>query len=187
MTTLRLEMPIEKVSDPSDERIRRCADEDLSRFEALGLDVSLGKLLSYDPAHSTLAVYLVGLDAQVELPDGKRSLGACLLDSQINLGTAPGRLVVPPQARGFVGAAGVDADRPAIIVALARWPSGRTRIVLGGFGSSPTLAMDGTEAAGAEEAVRNALSGASDEWASAEWRLSHAKVLLNRGLVEIEM
>ncbi|HJR80346.1 MAG TPA: FAD binding domain-containing protein, partial [Anaerolineales bacterium] len=38
------------------------------------------------------------------------------------------------------------ADKPIVCAALAQWNSGRTRLAVGGYGKSPTLAMDGTEA-----------------------------------------
>ncbi len=47
------------------------------------------------------------------------------------------------------------ADKPIVCAALAQWNSGRTRLVLGGYGKNPSLAMDGTEAAGIETAARN--------------------------------
>lgn len=45
-------------------------------------------------------------------------------------------------------------DRPLLSMALAIWPSGRTRIVLGGTGDAPVLASDGMEdAIKVEEAI----------------------------------
>ena len=61
-------------------------------------------------------------------------------------------------------------DLPVICAAVAKWPSGRTRITLGGFGAAPILALDAPEPGGAEVAVRDALSRAADPWASAEYR-----------------
>ena len=73
-------------------------------------------------------------------------------------------------------------DRPIVCAATATWPSGRVRVALGGFGSSPSLAFDGTEAQGAETAARSAFSYAGDEWASAEYRQEVAEVLVKRML-----
>lgn len=61
-------------------------------------------------------------------------------------------------------------DLPVICAAVAKWPSGRTRVTLGGFGAAPILALDAPEPGGAEAAVRDALSRAADSWASAEYR-----------------
>jgi CO/xanthine dehydrogenase FAD-binding subunit len=74
------------------------------------------------------------------------------------------------------------ADKPIVCAALAQWNSGRTRLVLGGYGKSPMLAMDGTEAEGIESAARNAFHEATDEWASAEYRMDVAAILAKRCL-----
>jgi CO/xanthine dehydrogenase FAD-binding subunit len=73
-------------------------------------------------------------------------------------------------------------DKPIICAALAQWPSGRTRLVIGGWGSSPSLALDGNDASGIEEAARNAAHDAADGWASAEYRSDVAAVLAKRCL-----
>jgi CO/xanthine dehydrogenase FAD-binding subunit len=72
------------------------------------------------------------------------------------------------------------ADKPIVCAAFAQWPSGRARLVIGGFGKSPTLAMDGTEAAGLETAARNACHEASDPFGSAEYRMDVAATLAQR-------
>ncbi len=74
------------------------------------------------------------------------------------------------------------ADKPLVCAALTQWNSGRTRLTLGGYGSSPLLAMDGTEADGVQEAARNAFHEANDEWASAEYRMDVAATLAKRCL-----
>ena len=74
------------------------------------------------------------------------------------------------------------ADKPIVCAALAQWNSGRTRLVLGGYGQSPMLAMDGTEANGLDAAARNAFHEANDEWASAEYRMDVAAILAKRCL-----
>jgi putative selenate reductase FAD-binding subunit len=72
------------------------------------------------------------------------------------------------------------SDKPIVCAALAQWNSGRTRLALGGYGKSPTLAMDGTETDGVEAAARNAFHEATDEWASAEYRSDVAATLAKR-------
>ena len=72
------------------------------------------------------------------------------------------------------------ADKPIVCAALAQWNSGRTRLALGGIGKNPSLAMDGTEANGAEAAARNAFHEAADEYASAEYRMDVAATLAKR-------
>jgi CO/xanthine dehydrogenase FAD-binding subunit len=74
------------------------------------------------------------------------------------------------------------ADKPIVCAALAQWNSGRTRLVLGGYGKSPLLAMDGTEAEGIETAALNTFHEATDEWGSAEYRMDVAATLAQRCL-----
>jgi CO/xanthine dehydrogenase FAD-binding subunit len=74
------------------------------------------------------------------------------------------------------------ADKPIVCAALAQWNSGRTRLVLGGYSKNPSLAMDGTEAEGIETAARNAFHEATDEYASAEYRMDVAATLAKRCL-----
>jgi CO/xanthine dehydrogenase FAD-binding subunit len=75
-------------------------------------------------------------------------------------------------------------DRPVVCAALATWPSGRTRVTLGGFGQAPVLAMDGPEPGGAPRAAREAYRFAEDEWASAAYRMETAAKLVQRLLAE---
>ncbi len=77
------------------------------------------------------------------------------------------------------------ADQCIVCAAIAHWNSGRTRLVLGGWGEAPILAMDGPEHTGIETAARSAYSHAEDEWASAEYRQEMAGVLALRGLQRI--
>jgi putative selenate reductase FAD-binding subunit len=78
------------------------------------------------------------------------------------------------------------ADKPIVCAALAQWPSGRTRLIIGGWGPIPTLAMDGNDPSGLVEAARNASSEAADEWASAEYRMEIAGILARRCQEEID-
>jgi putative selenate reductase FAD-binding subunit len=73
-------------------------------------------------------------------------------------------------------------DKPMVSASVAQWNSGRTRLVLGGYGKTPVLAMDGTEADGIESAAKNAYHEAQDEWASAEYRMDVAATLARRCL-----
>jgi len=96
------------------------------------------------------------------------------------------KIEIPLNARlAFETVARSPADRPIVCAALAHWPSGRTRLALGGFGKSPLLAMDGNEPGGMEAAARNAFAEAADEWASAEYRSQVAAVLAKRCLVQV--
>lgn len=66
--------------------------------------------------------------------------------------------------------------------ALTQWNSGRTRLVLGGYGKSLMLAMDGTEAEGLDAAASSPYHEATDEWASAEYRMDVAAALAKKCL-----
>lgn len=72
------------------------------------------------------------------------------------------------------------SDKPIVCAALAAWRSGRMRLVLGGYGSSPLLALDGTESDDLETAARNAFHESADEWSSAEYRMYVAATLARR-------
>lgn len=71
-------------------------------------------------------------------------------------------------------------DLPILCVALASWPSGRTRIALGGFGSSPILAFDAPESGGVDVAISDALSRSDDAWAGAAYRQDVGASLIRR-------
>jgi CO/xanthine dehydrogenase FAD-binding subunit len=71
-------------------------------------------------------------------------------------------------------------DLPIVSAAVAQWPSGRTRVALGGFGDAAVLALDGPESGGEDEAARSAYSHAEDQWASAEYRQEIAAKLVDR-------
>lgn len=77
-------------------------------------------------------------------------------------------------------------DRSILIVAVAKWKSGRTRIALGGFGETPIIAMDGPEEQGADVASRDAYFDAEDQWATALYRRDVAAKLALRCLYRIE-
>ena len=74
------------------------------------------------------------------------------------------------------------ADRPVVCAAVAQWPSGRTRIVLGGYGKAPQMVMDGEANEGVLDAVEAAYLTAEDEWATGEYRASAARTLAGRCL-----
>ena len=83
---------------------------------------------------------------------------------------------------GYEYVARTPADKPIVCTALTQWAGGRTRLVLGGWGKSPSLAMDGKGLEGLEVAAKNAAHDAADHWASAEYRKDVAVVLAIRCL-----
>lgn len=147
-----------------------------------------GSLVACD-GRSTLAVALLAMDAKLTLkPEDQEVLIGNLLPLRERMLT--GRLVtqvsIPLNVKfAFEQVARTPADKPIVCAGLASWPSGRTRLALGGFGSAPRLAMDGTEAEGLETAARQAFQEASDEWASSEYRMEIAAQLAKRCLATL--
>ena len=146
-----------------------------------------GALVACD-GRSPFATAMLALDAKLEIRSAK-------LDSRItNIGDyLPLRetgilitaLTIPLNAElSFESVARTPADTPIVCAALAKWPSGRARLALGGWGNAPALAMDGNDPAGMEAAARNAAQGSGDDWASAEYRSEMAVVLARRCLQE---
>jgi len=155
-----------------------------------------GTLVACD-GRSTFAVSLLALDAKVEikafehrdLKDQSLRKTPNLNEQLINLGD-----FLPLRPRGLITSITIPlnvklafeyvsrtpADKPIVCAALAKWNSGRTRLALGGYGKSPILAMDGTEAKGLETAARNAFHEATDNYASAEFRMDVASTLAKR-------
>ncbi len=141
-----------------------------------------GTLVACD-GRSTFAAVLLALDSKLDIRYSKE-------DSRVsNIGD-----FLPLRPRGLITSITIPlnvklafdyvsrtpADKPIVCAALAQWNSGRTRLALGGCGKSPLLAMDGTEAEGVEAAARNAFHEATDEWASAEYRMDVAATLAKR-------
>lgn len=142
-----------------------------------------GTLVACD-GRSTFATTLLALDAKLSMIVNRQSqivtLGEYLPLRPCGLITA---ITIPMNVKlAFEYVARTPSDKPIVCAALAQWNSGRTRLAVGGYGKSPTLAMDGTEATGAEEAARNAFHEAADEWASAEYRMDVAATLVKRCL-----
>lgn len=135
---------------------------------------------------SPFTTAFLALDARLARLPGEeiQDLGNLL---PVRQNVLPGRLVttvtIPLNADlAYESVARSPADQPLVCVASARWPSGRTRVALGGYGRAPLLAFDGTEADGAEIATRDAYDAAQDEWATAEYRREIAAILTRRCL-----
>ena len=149
-----------------------------------------GTLVSCD-GRSTFAVVLLALDAKISVMSKQNgdeliNIGDFLpLREQIR-GKLITRITFPLNVKlAFEYVARTPADKPIVCAALAQWNSGRTRLALGGFGTSPMLAMDGTESEGLETAARNAFHEATDDWGSAEYRMDVAATLAKRCLENI--
>jgi probable selenate reductase FAD-binding subunit len=144
-----------------------------------------GTLVAAD-GRSTFVTALLALDAQLTLKpnDEEIEIGNFLPLRQENLaGKLVTAITIPLNTKlTFESVARTPADKPIVCAALAQWPSGRTRLALGGYGKAPLLAMDGTESNDLETAARNAFHEATDEWASAEYRMDVAATLAKRCL-----
>lgn len=156
-----------------------------------------GALVTAD-GRSPFAAVLLALDTQVHIacrgeqrkPPAAESLalGEFLpFRDEWRAGTLVTGISIPRKpALAFEGVARTPADKPIVCAALAKWPSGRTRLALGGYGPAPLLALDGTETGGLPVAARNAFHEAFDAWASAEYRMHAAGILAERCLRRVE-
>ena len=139
---------------------------------------------------SPFATALLALDAKLSM-DGNsfmlHSLGDFLpLRPDLSGGKLITKIEIPLNVKlAFESVARTPSDRPIVCAALAQWPSGRTRLALGGWGESPLLAMDGNESGGVEASACNAFAEAADEWASAEYRREIAALLAKRCLEKL--
>ena len=146
-----------------------------------------GTLVSSD-GRSTFAASMLALDAKLErtkLEDSKIETRVSTIGEFLPLRNLEGSLItlitIPLNIKlVFEYVSRTPADKPIACAVLAQWNSGRTRLVVGGYGKNPLLAMDGTEAEGLETAARNAFHEATDEWASAEYRMNVGVTLAKR-------
>ena len=163
-----------------------------------------GTLVSCD-GRSTFVSVLLALDAkmeQVKLNDSKIESRVSNIGDFLPFRDLQGSLItsitIPLNIKfAFEYVSRTPADTPIVCAALARWNSGRTRLALGGYGKSPLLAMDGTESEGTDistaddrslsvqTAARNAFHEATDEWASAEYRIDVGATLAKRCLEKL--
>jgi putative selenate reductase FAD-binding subunit len=141
-----------------------------------------GTLVACD-GRSTFGTVLMALDAKITIISHQSSvigIGEFLPLPPRGLITS---IAIPTNVKiAFEYVSRTPADKPIVCVALTRWNSGRTRLAVGGYGKSPMLAMDGTESDGIETAVRNAFHEATDDYATAEYRMDVVATLANRCL-----
>jgi putative selenate reductase FAD-binding subunit len=77
-------------------------------------------------------------------------------------------------------------DLPLVCVAAAKWPAGRIRLAVGGFGKCPQMVFDGPDGDGAELAVENACRNSGDFRAGADYRRAMSIILTRRCLEKIK-
>jgi CO/xanthine dehydrogenase FAD-binding subunit len=145
--------------------------------------------LTSSTGRSHVATALLALDAELHvLPnDEKINLSDFLLQREagkhnrlITYLTIPNNVML-----AYMYVARTPADLPIVCGAVAQWPSRRTRVILGGFGNSPKLAMDGPDEKGADSAAMEAFREAGDQWASAAYRSEVAGILVRRCIRKI--
>ena len=186
--TVNLETLLARLELPAalDHAIRHEATTNLRQTATVA-----GTLVASD-GRSPFCLVMLALDTAVEFAsqaggEETLSLGELLPQRKTWL---PGRLItrltLPVKIKlAYHFVARTPADRPLVAAAAAAWPSGRTRLVLGGFGPAPILVLDGPEPGGIELAAREAYSQAGDEWADAEYRSAAAAELALRCLNDL--
>lgn len=142
-----------------------------------------GKLVTAD-GRSPFATAMLALDVSLEVLELNEKPKEVRLGDWLPLrhNFMPDKLIskvsIPLNVRiAYEYISRTPADLPIVCAAVAYWESGRTRLVLGGWGSHPSLAMDGPDSNGIEIAARSTYSLAEDEWASAAYRQEMASVL----------
>ncbi len=175
--------------------LRAALLESLEHEMSLNLrnSATLGGTLVSTDGRSPLITALLALDPRVEwLAHGHKDVESLplgdflLLRKEVTPGWLITGLRVPVnQTLRVAQVARAPMDRPIVCAAIARWPSGRTRVTLGGYGDAPILAMDGPEPAGAMSSAREAYRAAGDEWATAEYRMDVAGKLVKRLALEV--
>jgi CO/xanthine dehydrogenase FAD-binding subunit len=154
-------------------------------FNLRQMATAAGRLVAAD-GRSSFGTVMLALDARLTILPGDevRNLGDLFpLRTELLRHRLIANISLPASARlAFEYVARTPADLPIVCAAVARWPSGRTRLAVGGYGQAPVLAMDGPEPDGVEIAARAVYSQAGDEWASATYRSDVAGVLAKRCL-----
>lgn len=150
-----------------------------------------GTLIAAD-GRSPFACALLALDVQFSLLPGDQVVDyGQLLHMREGVGDGlphlsgklAARLTLHTEARlAYEYVARSPADRPVVAVAAAAWASGRLRVVVGGWGRVPRLAIDAPEPGGVEAAVRSATAEAGDAFATAPYRQDAAVTLARRAV-----
>jgi CO/xanthine dehydrogenase FAD-binding subunit len=150
-----------------------------------------GTLVACD-GRSPFATILLALDAKLTLASRNGTdavgLGELLaLRSELLSHKLITQISLPLNAAlAWESVSRTPADKPIVSAALARWPGGRLRLAVGGFGPAPLLGLDAADPAGIESAARNALHDATDPWGSAEYRMEVAAILARRCLAALD-
>lgn len=144
---------------------------------------SLAGLVKKANGRSPILTTLLALDATLVWEPGEKtlSLGNWLPLRETWQGAVLIREVILPDVPFvFDSIARSPKDQPVICCAIAKWPNGRMRASVGGFGKIPLLIADGNSSDDLQVALQSALKEANDPWASAAYRLEAGMVLIRR-------
>jgi len=151
---------------------------------------TIGGTLVVAEGLSPFATALLAVDARVHILPGSAdtSIGDFLpFRKDFLVGRLITGISIPMKVGLALRSSRHHADnRPLVWVGVARWPSGRTRVALGGVGAAPVLAFDSPEDSGIDYAVEDAFSRAGDARASAKDRQAAAVQLANEGLAVLK-
>jgi CO/xanthine dehydrogenase FAD-binding subunit len=137
---------------------------------------------------SPLLTLLLALDCHlIWEPEGREiSLGNWLpVRKDWKDGLLISKVILPDTKFRFGSVGRSPKDQPIICCAIAKWANNRMRVAVGGFGKIPTLVLDGNTSDEIEIAVASALKDASDQWASAEYRIEAGMKLAKRLMNEL--
>jgi len=141
---------------------------------------------------STVAGVFLALDAELEFVEKNNKVENTRLGEILTLrkewikGKLITKIIIPANIQlAYHYIARSPADLPIVAAAVASWTSGRTRVVLMGYGDQPVMVFDGPESSGAEIAARDAYASAEDHWASGAYRTEMAEILTRRSLEQI--
>jgi len=162
--------------------IRSAAGKELN--ENLKNSATLGGVLFSGSPRSILSVVLNASEAKLNWLPGKNSISYGEFLAQKPFWKS-GKLIESVEISkevkvGYEFISRSADDVPFLIVALAKWPSGRIRVVLGGTSKSQVVVADGKGEEGVEAGIKNACSQQGDHWASSEYRSEIGIVLFRR-------
>lgn len=145
---------------------------------------SLAGSLVTATGQSTLAAVFMAVDARLVWLPGEleESLGDFLaLRNRKRPEKLIKEIVIPNNIKvGFEAVGRSPDDVPFLIVAMAHWSSGRSRLVVGGYGAMPVLVSDGNNDGDLEVGFQTSCSQWNDHRASAEYRIQVGGALLKR-------
>ena len=145
----------------------------------------------------------------IHMADGRSALLTVLLAMDMNITWQPGNIQIPlgewiPVRTQWKNASLITEfslpkvkivydyvsrtpkDLPILLIAIAKWNSGRIRVSIGGFGPNPMIVFDGKNFTGIEEKIDQLLVNSEDEWASAAYRREIGKAIFTRLIALVE-